>query len=52
MKKILSNNSHQKEIEKILKLKGRAQWLGNLRLMRKNRFDFPIPEEKDKGEKS
>lgn len=28
----------QKELEKILDLKGSIQWKGNLRIMRKNRF--------------
>lgn len=30
----------QEEIEKILKLKGRVEWSGNLRKMRRNRFGF------------
>ncbi|OGX03981.1 MAG: hypothetical protein A3G87_04645 [Omnitrophica bacterium RIFCSPLOWO2_12_FULL_50_11] len=30
----------QKEAEKILKLKGSVEWEGNLKAMRRNRFDF------------
>jgi len=30
----------QKEIEEILNLKGRVEWTGNLRKMRRNRFGF------------
>lgn len=30
----------QKEIERILGLKGKIRWEGNLRQMRRNRFDF------------
>ena len=30
----------QREVEKILDLKGKVKWEGNLRQMRRNRFDF------------
>ena len=30
----------QKQAEKILKLKGSIRWEGNLKAMRRNRFDF------------
>jgi Arc/MetJ family transcription regulator len=30
----------QKEIEKILELKGKVKWEGNLEEMRRDRFDF------------
>ena len=30
----------QKELEKIINLRGKIKWEGNLRQMRRNRFDF------------
>lgn len=36
----LQNLVRQKEIEGILRLRGAVRWEGNLKRMRRNRFDF------------